>query len=317
MVFLPGILFAQDPEYSQFFANPLYLNPALTGTSELPRTVLNYRNQWPAKGNSFTTYSLSYDQILKKYKAGIGFQVYYDREPNNIVSTNSALISYSYHLTLGLESFMTLGLNAGVVLKQFDANGLVFPSEIDQLSGIITPGTPIYFNDKNKVYPDFAIGAVGQHKDFFWGASLHHLTQPDQSITLGDNSGKLPMKITVHAGARSRKFHHGLLSREFTLSPNILYQHQGSFKQLNLGIYMIEKSVQFGAWFRSNFDTRPDAIVALIGLAREKFQFGYSFDYTLSELSNFSYGSHELSMIFFLGSKSKVPVRNKLLIPML
>ena len=56
----------QDPEFSQFFANPLYLNPAFAGTTELPRTVLNYRNQWPQKGATFTTYALSFDQISKK-----------------------------------------------------------------------------------------------------------------------------------------------------------------------------------------------------------------------------------------------------------
>jgi len=317
LVFIPGVLFAQDPGYSQFFANPLHLNPAFAGTTELARTVVNYRNQWPSKGNSFSTYSLSYDQILKKHKAGIGFQVYHDREPNNTINTSSASLSYSYHLQLGLESFMTLGLNAGFVLKQFDLNGLVFPSEIDQLSGTITPGEILTLNDDKKAYPDFAIGALGQHKDFFWGASVHHLTQPDQSITEGDNKSKLPMKITVHGGARTRKLHHGLLSREFTLSPNILYQQQGSFKQLNLGIYMIEKSVLFGAWFRNNIDARPDALIALVGFARERFQFGYSFDYTLSKLSNYSHGSHEISLTFFLGNKGEAPIRNKLLIPMI
>lgn len=317
LLLMPTILLAQDPQYSQFFANPLHLNPALAGTTELPRTVINYRNQWPAKGNSFTTYSLSYDQILKKYKAGIGFQVYHDREPNNIINTSAANLAYSYHLQLGLESFMTLGLNAGVVLKQYDLNSLIFPSEIDQLNGSITPGYPVALSDDSKFYPDFGIGALGQHKDFFWGASVNHLTRPDQSIIDGDNKSRLPMKVTLHAGTRSRKLHHGLLSREFTLSPNILYQHQGNFKQLNVGIYMIEKSFQFGGWFRNNMDVRPDAFIVLVGFAREKFQFGYSFDYTLSKLSNYTHGSHEISLTFFVGNKSKVPIRNKLLIPML
>ncbi|WP_321374353.1 type IX secretion system membrane protein PorP/SprF [uncultured Draconibacterium sp.] len=314
---LPCAVYAQDPGYSQFFANPLHLNPAFAGTTELPRLVVNYRNQWPQKGNSFTTYSLSYDFLLKKRNAGIGFQAYHDREPNNIITTSSATFSYSYHLQLGMESFMTLGLNAGFVSKQFDTNGLIFPSEIDQLSGIIS-GTGTYTIDEtSKTYPDFAIGAVGQHRNVFWGASVHHLTTPDESIYDGDNKGEVPLKITVHAGTRLHKFHHDLLSRRFTLSPNILYQQQGSFKQLNLGIYMIEKSFLFGGWFRNNIDTRPDAIIALIGFAREKFQFGYSFDYTLSELSNYSHGSHELSITFFIGAKSKTPLRNKLLIPML
>jgi type IX secretion system PorP/SprF family membrane protein len=294
----------------------LYLNPALTGTTELPRVVLNYRNQWPQKGATYTTYSISYDQISNKLKTGFGFQLYHDRELNNVVNSSSGSFSYSYHIKLSPISFMTLGLQAGMVLKQFDANNLIFPSEIDQLSGEVTGGISAY-SDEKKVYPDFAVGALGQHNDIYWGASFHHLARPDESIIEGDQKGKLPVKITMHIGAKSRKFHHGLLSRRFTLSPNILYQQQGSFKQLNLGIYMIEKSLLFGGWYRNNLDIRPDAFIILAGMARNKFRFGYSFDLTLSKLSNYSYGSHELSLTFFLGSEKEVPIRNKLLIPIL
>lgn len=317
LLFMPGMVLAQDPEYSQFFANPLHLNPAFAGTTELSRTVVNYRNQWPQQGNSFTTYSISYDFMLKKHKTGLGVQLYYDREPNNVVNTSSATFSYSYHLKLGLESFMTMGVSAGFVVKQFDTDGLIFPTNINQLTGETSGGLPINIDNTNTTYPDFSVGAVGQHKDFFWGASVHHLTQPNESIFIGDQKGKLPMKVTIHAGARKRNLHHGLLSRRFTLSPNIIYQQQGKYKQLNIGLYMIEKSFLFGGWFRSNFDPRPDAIIALVGFAREKFQFGYSFDYTLSALSSYSFGSHEISLTLFFGNKGEVPIRNKLLIPMI
>ena len=40
--------YAQDPEFTQFYANPLYLNPAFAGTGRCPRIIMNYRNQWPA-----------------------------------------------------------------------------------------------------------------------------------------------------------------------------------------------------------------------------------------------------------------------------
>jgi len=88
-------------------------------------------------------------------------------------------------------------------------------------------------------------------------------------------------------------------------------------RNLNLGIYMIEKSFMFGGWYRNNIDFRPDAIIALAGFAKEKFQVGYSFDLTLSKLSNYSYGSHEISLTLFLGQKSEIPIRKKLLIPMI
>lgn len=312
---LPEIIFGQDPEFSQFFANPLYLNPAFAGTTELPRTVLNYRNQWPQKGATYTTYSISYDQLSKKMNSGIGFQLYQDHELNNIINSSGGSFSYSYHIKLSNWSFMTLGVQGGLVLKQFDASKLIFPSQIDQLSGQISGTIPFNYSDEKKLYPDFAVGALGQHNDFFWGVSVNHLTQPNESIIAGDQKGKLPLKVTVHAGARTHRLHHGLLSREFSLSPNVLYQQQGSFKQLNLGIYMIEKSFLFGGWFRDNIDVRPDALILLAGFARERFQLGYSFDMTLSKLSNYSYGSHEISVTFFLGQLRGIPPHDKLLIP--
>jgi type IX secretion system PorP/SprF family membrane protein len=315
--FIPVFLQAQDPNYSQFYANPVFMNPAFAGTTELQRIVVNYRNQWPQKGNAFTTYSLSYDRLLKNRKSGIGIQLNYDREPNNIINATWAIASYSHHVQLGMETFMTLGLQGGLVVKQYDANGLVFPSNINQISGELSGSLPINITNDRKIYPDFAVGMVGQHRRTFWGVSVHHLTQPSETITEGDNKGDIPMKITLMAGNRSRKLHHGLLSREFTISPNVLYQQQGSFKQLNFGIYMIEKSFQFGGWFRHNLDIRPDAIIALVGFAREKFQFGYSFDYTLSKLSNYSHGSHEVSLTFFFGTKSGNIQPNSLLIPMI
>lgn len=314
---LPQILLAQDPEFSQFFANPLSLNPAFSGTTELPRIILNYRNQWPQKGATYITYSASYDQISKKLNTGFGIQVIHDRELNNVINSSSATFSYSYHIKFDERKFMNLGLQAGLVLKQFNTSNMIFPSEIDQANGdIIGSLTNDYDNDK-KLFPDFAVGALGQQNDFFWGLGVHHLTQPNESIIEGDQKGKLPVKVTLHVGARSRKLHHGLLSREYTISPNILYQQEGRFKQLNFGIYMIEKSFLFGCWFRENFDIRPDAVIFLAGFAREKFQFGYSFDLTLSKLSNYSYGSHEISVTFFIGERPLVPIRDKLLIPMI
>ena len=308
-------LSAQDPAFSQFFANPVYLNPAFTGTTELPRIAMNYRNQWPQKGATYTTYSLSYDQMLKNSNAGLGFQAVHDQELNNVINSNSVSAIYSHHIKLGYESFMALGLQGGFMLKQFNLGNLVFPSGIDQLSGEISEYIMAGYSDEKKLFSDFAFGALGQHGEFFWGASAHHLTQPNESVIRGDQKGKIPLKTTFHAGARMQRFHHGLLSRIFTFSPNILYQQQGSFKQLNLGIYMIEKSFLFGVWYRNNIDIRPDAFIFLTGFAREKLRFGYSFDLTLSKLSNYSYGSHEISLIFYLGRKQEIPVRDKLLIP--
>ena len=66
---------AQDPTFSQFFANPLYLNPAMAGTNIWPRISLNHRNLWTGIGKTYVTYSASYDQYVDKIGGGLGFAI--------------------------------------------------------------------------------------------------------------------------------------------------------------------------------------------------------------------------------------------------
>ena len=77
--FLLGDLYAQDPEFSQFYANPLYLNPALAGVTVCPKVNANYRNQWPAIGKAFITYNASYDQYVSFLHGGLGLVITADR----------------------------------------------------------------------------------------------------------------------------------------------------------------------------------------------------------------------------------------------
>ena len=305
----------QDPEFSQFYANPLYLNPAFTGTSEYQRVVANYRNQWPKQGNTYVTYNLTWDKFVSSIRSGIGVKLLYDRELNGVVNSMNTSFLYSYHIKVNDRLFYTMALEAGFIYKQFNTSGLIFPGMIDQGTGIITGTYPLPFEDGQKIFPDFSFGMAGQLDDVYFGAAIHHLTQPDQSIIEGDQVGRLPLKITLHAGTKSHQFHRGLISREFTLSPNLIYRQQGSFKQINAGIYMKEDWLAFGLWYRNNLSVRPDALIAMIGIQRDKFQFGYSFDFSLSNVAAYSYGSHEISLTFFFGELHRRLFNNAMIIP--
>src|SRR5262245_45456451 len=82
-------LHAQDPQFTQFYANPLYLNPAFAGAARRPRVALNYRNQWPALTGTFVTTSVSYDQHVEGIQGGLGFLVTSDQAGKGTLNTTT------------------------------------------------------------------------------------------------------------------------------------------------------------------------------------------------------------------------------------
>src|SRR3954471_14318401 len=89
-------LYAQDPQFTQFYANPLYLNPAFAGSVHCPRICLNYRNQWPALTGTFITTSASYDQQIAAISSGIGILVMTDNAGEGTLNTTDLSGIYSY-----------------------------------------------------------------------------------------------------------------------------------------------------------------------------------------------------------------------------
>src|SRR5258706_11853594 len=87
-VLVSGAALAQDPEFTQFYANPLYLNPAFAGSQRCPRMCLNYRNQWPALTGTFVTESASYDQRVEPI-GGLGLLFLNDKAGEATLTTTN------------------------------------------------------------------------------------------------------------------------------------------------------------------------------------------------------------------------------------
>src|SRR5215216_7300557 len=86
---------AQDPNFSQFFASPLTLNPALTGKFDgVFRVAGNYRNQWPTINNAFTTATVSLDAGILRNRIpefdqfGVGVMAFVDQSGNGVLQNN-------------------------------------------------------------------------------------------------------------------------------------------------------------------------------------------------------------------------------------
>lgn len=295
---------AQDPEFTQFYANPLYLNPAFAGTAAGPRFALNFRDQWPSVSGAFVTYAASYDQHFDALGGGIGAQVWYDRAGDGKLSTKYMSGMYSYHLTLKEASrdyfIIKAGIQAGVFQRSIDFSKLHFPDQYDAKRGLVRPtleslpSTGFY---QTGYIPDFSTGFMAFTKKYFAGVAVHHLIQPSQSF-LGNPRSELPMKLTVHAGMLL-PLDNWKRDPETYISPNILIQRQAKFTQVNVGAYMMKKAFIAGVWYRHT-DPNADALMLLAGVKKDALKIGYSYDVTLSGARAAAIGSHEVSVIIEL-----------------
>ena len=301
-IFLVGMrteTFAQDPQFSQFYANPLYLNPAFAGSIRCPRICLNFRDRWPALTGTFVTYSASFDRYIDGISGGLGILAEQDQAGEGSVVTTNLSIIYSYHLNVSRTFTLCTGFQATYHEKSIDESKLSFGDQIDPERGFVYE-TGEVLTRTNVTVPDFSAGVLGYGKTLFVGFAADHLSQPDESVIQAPSP--LPVKFTFHAGAMIPvNTNSTFIEDQFTFSPNILYQQQLDFHQLDLGFYAIKGPIVGGLWYRNQ-----DAIIILVGLEKRNFKFGYSYDITISRLAEQNTaGSHEISLIMQMECRPK------------
>ncbi|HRH39026.1 MAG TPA: PorP/SprF family type IX secretion system membrane protein, partial [Flavobacteriales bacterium] len=229
---------------------------------------------------------------------GLGILVTNDQAGKGTLNTSTVSGIYSYQQAISPRFSLKAGFQATYFQKSLDWSKLTFGDQIDPRRGFIynTQDVPRGGSVGNA---DFSAGILGYTDIYFVGFAAHHLTQPNESLIVGQS--KLPMKITAHAGAAIPLGLHGKYGEARTkISPNVLYQQQAAFRQLNLGVYIDHGPITAGVWYRTR-----DSFIALLGFHTDKFKFGYSYDLTTSKLTTQTAGSHEVSIQMTFNCKPK------------
>ncbi len=290
--------YAQDPEFTQFYAAPVYTNPAMAGTAfcgrnSAGRFSINYRNQWPSLPGTFRTFNASYDQHYDKIGGGIGLMANYDRAGAGLLTTTSFSGVYSYVLPVGKTFFIRGGIQASFVNKTIDHSKLRFGDQIHPTRGFVLPTQEPQAN-ASVAFPNFAAGLLAYSERFYAGFAFHNITQPVQSF-YSNNDGIVPRRYTFHSGVviplDRKRF------TQATFSPNALFMMQQNFTQLNFGFYINKGPIVTGLWYRQTLGTysNSDALMVLLGFRKDRFKFGYSYDITVSSARSAAPGSHEVS----------------------
>ncbi len=313
---------SQDIQFSQFYANALYINPAFAGGLNMERITFHYRGQWRGLDAKFNTYLASADMYFHKSRSGLGLYVLRDVQGNNTISSTEVAFDYAYQLNITRTLTFRMGGQLSVISRFLDYSQLRFPSQYTD-DGFQSPTSVSHAigNDRT-TFPDVSFGGLLYNKNFWTGIAAHHLNQPEQSF-IQDNVYKLPIRWSVIGGYkillyRTRNGLH-IREEEKSITPTFQYKKQGSSDQVDLGAYLHYHQIMVGLWYRGipfkqlESIQNNEAMIAMLGFRFKHWVFRYSYDFTVSTLSQAgTSGAHEISfsLIDFIQRHKRKPPRS-------
>lgn len=277
-----GELFAQqDPSYSLYKYNMNIINPAFAGTSGDTELNLNIRSQWINLDGSPETQSISFTKPVND-KIGIGFSIVNDQV--DILKETDFTVDFSYKLQISETSDIYLGIKAG---------GYTFKADL-QSKGL---NDPAFGENVNRFNAIFGAGALLKIKKFYATLSTPNLLAGKRVD--GDDYTEATSKPHLFAGA-GYTFD---INDNLKFSPSFMSRFvKGAPSSIDLtGMFDIYDKVELGGSYRFN---ESFSGIALFKMANW-FQFGYAYEFTTSDIQNYSDGTHEIMLRFNLNPNKK------------
>ncbi len=303
-----GFLYAQDMHFSQYFNNPLFVNPAHAGNGiNYVRASLFYRNQWNTVASPFRSYSLAVDKAVRRF--GFGALAANNSAGQDGISQLNILGNLTYIQSLGeaKTNKIALGIQFGIIQKSFDPSRMSFDNQytVDHGYDPNAPNGETFYKTRiNR--PDINAGILytrNQGVPDKWfktyaGITFSHVTQPKESFIIDEN--KLPIKLTANAGAGF------VLSKQLELRPSVLFVNQDRFREINMGMLASFSLDNLNVMQLGIYNRNRDAVIAYAGYQVSNFFLGLSYDINTSALSGSSRsrGGFELSLTYVPKGKS-------------
>jgi len=315
----------QDIHFSQYFASPVTLNPALiAGFNGKFRVAANYRNQWyflksqlNGSRSGYQTYSGSFDIRLLENKLrydqfGVGVMIFNDNAGDGgSLSNLTAMAGAAYHKVLDEASrySLALGVLAGITQRRIDFSELLFESQFDQNNGFIPSlpnGEPV--KRSSFIYPDFTVGLLFRGRftnsvSGYLGGSMFHLHKPKEYFLAQGTDNRLNPRFVAHGGMEMG------IGEYLIFTPGFLYQIQNTASEATAGFalgYKFDKlnRLYAGMWYRI-FDN--DAVIAMLAYEWDGLRVGMSYDINLSDLklASNNQGAIEASVIYIYGQQEE------------
>lgn len=316
MIFVSIAGHSQDIQYSQFYANVLYLNPAFAGNAHALRGIFHQRIQWPALDAKYITSHLSIDNYFSNANSGLGMMIYKDWQGSNTISSTEGAFQYAYELHLTPKHSFRAGIQASYVSRYINYSVLHFPDQYSS-NGYLGKQTNQPVNNDNVQYWDFTSGGIFYSDTYWIGLAYAHMNRPNQSFYR--EVSRLPYKLDFTAGFRidfekKNEMKEVNQGRDVYLTPTAHYKFQGKSDQMDLGFYFLYDHLITGFWYRGipilkryrNRLQNNESFVLLAGWRVNSLSISYSFDATVSKLAPANTGgSHEINITYLYDTKRK------------
>ncbi|MEI6815726.1 MAG: type IX secretion system membrane protein PorP/SprF [Bacteroidota bacterium] len=275
----------QDPQFSMNMYNKLSVNPGYAGSNDAICGTLMYRDQWNNFPGDPKTLLFSADAAIDEIYGGVGLNVLNDQL--GLQKQLAIKVAYAYRMSLGDGK---LGLGADVGFVQNSLSGTFFYNQAGDPAIPFASGTP---GSVAGTAPDFSFGAYYNTTDYYLGLSTTHLAA--SAIKYGNVTSSLAHHYYFMGGYKFP------VNDNIELQPSVLVKSDGASTQLDINARAIYKNMFWGGVsYRLQ-----DAIVAMIGLEKDGFKIGYSYDLTMSDIKSYSNGSHEIMVGYCFKPTSK------------
>lgn len=298
VILMQPVLSQQDPLSSQYMFNNLTYNPGVAGTSGMICATAINRQQWVGfKGAPSTTvFNISAPVSPFKIKSGVGLliesdKVGFDKDIN-------LSFSYSYLIDIGAGK-LGLGVNLGMINKSLSPTWEIPSGDLHTPAS----GDPLIPENKESyVAFDAGLGAFLKSEKYYAGLSVTHLNQP--KIKYSKGTPYISRHYYATAGYILQ-----LPNPSLELLPSVFAFSDGKAAQVTItSLVRYNKKVWGGVSYRAG-----DALIGIIGFELYNgLRLGYSYDFTLSDVSKNSSGSHEFMVNYcFDLSLGKSPMKYK------
>ena len=312
IILYPVVSRAQDIHFSQFYETALLRNPALAGIFSGDYRIQGvYRNQWSSIAMPYQTGALSGEAkfpIGRKddYLTG-GLQLTYDVAGASHFQTTQALPVINYHKSLSAQRnmYLSIGFMGGFTQRQFNPAHLTFDNQYN--NGAFDPTVPSgeHFEKYKYVYPDVAAGisfssTFGQNINWFAGLAYYHFNYP--KLTFMDNETiELSPKWEYNAGLSAPLNDYSKLIIEYNQLKQGRYSEVMAGALLGYAIRVPQGATPYMDMIYGGVFVRwDDAIIPVVKLELEQYEFGFSYDINVSKLAKASrgFGGFELSVAY-------------------